>query len=96
MPALNCLFLNFFYMREIYFCLGSITAIFEFHLLQLNSVPIRETMILFMCVCVGGEANKPIYVYEMDDSDFDTEIPKIICFSVEDILSYITISPGVG
>lgn len=29
----------------------------------------------------------------MDDFDFQTEISKIICFSTEDILSYISISP---
>lgn len=32
----------------------------------------------------------------MVDFDFDTEIPKVICFNTEDVLPYVTISPEVG
>lgn len=28
--------------------------------------------------------------------DFDTEIPKVICFNTEDVLPYVTVSPEVG
>lgn len=87
-PALGCLLLNFLYNDgEIYFH----HCYFRFHFLPMNLVPTRITMIPFMWKI----ASKPIYIDQIDDFDFGTETPKIICFWTEDILSYITISPEV-
>ena len=44
----------------------------------------------------GKTANKPIYFcVRWCIFDFDTEIPKVICFNIEDVLSYVTVSPEV-
>lgn len=42
------------------------------------------------------KAEKPIYVCRWLIFDFGTEIPKVICFNIEELLSYVTVSPEAG